>query len=231
MNQPTDEQQDRIEQNNTKSLSERKKRGVQAVIIAVAALIAIPVLAWLFMQRSMETMTQINMPYALRIGAGDVKPIQQLELSNIDVSGEQTSKDVVFCVYSAESEKAYKLELAHTTNIGFQYEIYKASISADGNINYLGKQYQQGDLLAGKYLNIDSNNKHATNDYHETTYGKYANVQESAEPLYWITDSQEKLPASKDTTDYYVNYYILHISWDETVQNNKETDMVYLMAG
>lgn len=60
MNQPTDEQQDRMEENNTKSLSQRKKRGVQAVIIAAAALIATPVLAWLFMQRSMETMTQIN---------------------------------------------------------------------------------------------------------------------------------------------------------------------------
>ena len=86
MNRPTDEQQDRMEENNTKSLSQRKKRGVQAVIIAAAALIAIPVLAWLFIQRSMETMTQINMPYALRIGAGNVKPVQQLELSNIDVS-------------------------------------------------------------------------------------------------------------------------------------------------
>ena len=230
MNRPTDEQQDRMEENNTKSLSQRKKRGVQAVIIAAAALITIPVLAWLFMQRSMETMTQINMPYALRIGAGDMKPVQQLELSNIDVSGEQKSKDVVFCVYSKES-KVYHLELAHTTNIGFQYTIYKASISDEGKINYLGRQYQRGDSLVGKYLNKETDSKYATKDYHERTYGTYNKVQASAEPLYWITDKQESLPADKDETGYYVNYYILHISWDETVQNNKETDMVYLMAG
>ena len=230
MNQPTDEQQDRMEENNTKSLSQRKKRGVQAVIIAAAALIAIPVLAWLFIQRSMETMTQINMPYALRIGAGDVKPVQQLELSNIDVSGEQKSKDVVFCVYSEES-KVYHLELAHTTNIGFQYTIYKASISDAGEINYLGRQYQKGELLAGNYQNQERDSKYATKAYHQMTYGTYAEVQASAEPLYWITDSQESLPADKDATGYFVNYYILHISWDETVQNNKETDMVYLMAG
>lgn len=230
MNRPTDEQQDRMEENNTKSLSQRKKRGVQAVIIAAAALIATPVLAWLFMQRSMETMTQINMPYALRIGAGNVKPVQQLELSNIDVSGEQKSKDVVFCVYSEES-KVYHLELAHTTNIGFQYTIYKASISDAGKINYLGRQYQQDELLAGKYLNQDKVSKYATKAYHQMTYGSYAGVQASAEPLYWITDSQESLPTATDATGYYVNYYILHISWDETVQNNKETDMVYLMAG
>ena len=175
-------------------------------------------------------MTQINMPYALRIGAGNVKPVQQLELSNIDVSGEQKSKDVVFCVYSEES-KVYHLELAHTTNIGFQYTIYKASISDAGKINYLGRQYQQDELLAGKYLNQDKVSKYATKAYHQMTYGSYAGVQASAEPLYWITDSQESLPTATDATGYYVNYYILHISWDETVQNNKETDMVYLMAG
>ena len=178
----------------------------------------------------METMTQINMPYALRIGAGDVKPVQQLELSNIDVSGEQKSKDVVFCVYSEES-KVYHLELAHTTNIGFQYTIYKASISDSGKINYLGRQYQQGELLTGNYLNKYTDNKYATKAYHGMTYGTYNKVQASAEPLYWITGSQESLPTDKDATGYYVNYYILHISWDETVQNNKETDMVYLMAG
>ena len=34
-----------------------------------------------------------------------------------------------------------------------------------------------------------------------------------------------------DKNGNYVNYYILHITWDETVQNNKETDMIYIMAG
>ena len=229
MNRPTDEQQDRMEENNTKSLSQRKKRGVQGVIIAAAALIAIPVLAWLFIQRSMETMTQINMPYALRIGAGNVKPVQQLELSNIDVSGEQKSKDVVFCVYSEES-KVYHLELAHTTNIGFHYTIYKASVQQDGAISYLGNQYSQGKELAGKYLNVDSNG-YVTDRYHQTTYGNYDKVQKSAEPLYWRSNEQEMLPEKANANALYVNYYILRISWDDTVQNNKETDMIYLMAG
>ena len=45
--------------------------------------------------------------------------------------------------------------------------------------------------------------------------------------------SKEVLPDKdkKDDTGYYVNYYILHISWDENVKNNKETDMIYIMAG
>ena len=230
MNQPMDEPQKNTGQKKDSTLSVRKRREVISVIIAALLLLTIPVLAWFFRQRSMETMTQINLPYALRIGAGNTQPIQQLELSNIDVSGEQKSKDVVFCVYSEES-KVYHLELAHTTNIGFQYTIYKASISNAGKINYLGRQYQQGDSLAGNYLNKETDSKYATKKYHQMTYGSYDKVQASAEPLYWITDSQESLPADKDATGYYVNYYILHISWDETVQNNKETDMVYLMAG
>lgn len=230
MNQPIDEPQKNTGQKKDSTLSVRKRREVISVIIAALLLLTIPVLAWFYRQRSMETMTQINLPYALRIGAGNTQPIQQLELSNIDVSGEQKSKDVVFCVYSEES-KVYHLELAHTTNIGFQYTIYKASISDAGKINYLGRKYQQGDSLAGNYLNKETDSKYATKKYHQMTYGSYDKVQASAEPLYWITDSQESLPADKDATGYYVNYYILHISWDETVQNNKETDMVYLMAG
>lgn len=176
------------------------------------------------------------MPYALLIGAGDAKPIQQLELSNIDVSGTQKYKDVVFCVYSEKPSKSYYLQLAHTTNIGFKYEIYKASrpaadASTEDVVSYLGKQYIKGDKLVGSYLNKDESSGNATNKYHEITYGKYDKVQKSAEPLYWKTTSQETLPKEKDDTTYYVNYYILHISWDENVQNNKETDMIYLMAG
>lgn len=236
MDQQTEKLQDSEKKASHKSWSARKKRAILVVIAAALALLVIPVFAWLYMQRSMETITKVNMPYALLIGAGDAKPIQQLELSNIDVSGTQKYKDVVFCVYSEKPSKSYYLQLAHTTNIGFKYEIYKASrpaadASTEDVVSYLGKQYIKGDKLVGSYLNKDESSGNATNKYHEITYGKYDKVQKSAEPLYWKTTSQETLPKEKDDTTYYVNYYILHISWDENVQNNKETDMIYLMVG
>ena len=230
MNQPIDEPQKNTGQKKDSTLSVRKRRAVISVIIAALLLLTIPVLAWFFRQRSMETMTQINLPYALRIGAGNTQPIQQLELSNIDVS-KKKYEDVVFCVYSQGANEKYYLQLAHTTNIGFQYKIYKASVQQDGEISYLGNQYRQDEELVGNYLNVDSAGKYATKVYHETTYGDYDRVQQSAEPLYWRSDKQETLPEEANDNDLYVNYYILHISWDETVQNNKETDMVYLMAG
>lgn len=237
MDQQTEKLQDSEKEASHKSWSARKKRAILAVIAAALALLVIPVFAWLYMQRSMETITKVNMPYALLIGAGDAKPIQQLELSNIDVSGTQKYKDVVFCVYSEKQSKSYYLQLAHTTNIGFKYEIYKASrpaadASAADVVSYLGKQYKKENPLDGSYLNKkDESSGNATNKYHEITYGKYDKVQKSAEPLYWKTTSQETLPAKQDDTTYYVNYYILRILWDENVQNNKETDMIYLMAG
>lgn len=232
MNQSIEEQRDSEEQNKTKRRSDRRKRSIAAVGIALLVLFAVPILAWLYMQRSMETITKVNMPYALRIGAGDTQPIQQLELSNIDVSGETKYKEVVFCVYSAQAEKKYQLQLAYTTNIGFSYQIYKASIDPQGDIDYLGIKYKKGESLDGKYLNKDSTG-YATEAYHTTTYGNYdsSHVQKSAEPLYWKTNAVETLPTKSKSNDFYVNYYILRISWDDNVQNNKETDMIYLMAG
>ena len=94
MEQKTEEKQTERKQDRRK-LSRRKKKAVLAVAAAALALLVLPVMAWLYMQRSMETITKINMP-ALFIGAGDAKPIQELELSNIDVSAEQKYKDIVW---------------------------------------------------------------------------------------------------------------------------------------
>ena len=204
MKEQTERQRDEGRQGKHRMRLTRKKRVVISVILAFSALLALPVFAWLYMHRSMETITKVNMPNALLIGAGDAKPIQQLELSNIDVSGAQKYKDVVFCVYSTKPGLAYHLQLAHTTNIGFSYEIDKASIETDavnGSIFYLGDYYKKGSKLAGNYLNKETESNYATNAYHEKTYEKYGNVQISAEPLYWKTASQEKTSGSKRQKD------------------------------
>ena len=231
MNQPTEETTVCEKQNASARRPLRKRRAVCGVFLALLALLAVPVLAWLYIHRSVETMAKVNMPYAIRIGAGDAQDVQQLELGNIDVSGEQRSKDVMFCVYSDQQEKAYDLQLAHTTNIGFTYTIYKASMDVSGGIrDQAGNAYQIDKALKGSYLNKDEKG-YADMTYHEKTYGTYRAVQKSAEPLYWKTEKEEILPKTGNGNGLYVNYYILHISWDETVRNNKETDMIYLMAG
>ena len=219
-----------------KKWSTKKTWAVTAIAMALLALLIVPVFGWMYMERSMETMTKINIPYALKLGAGNTRPIQELELSNIDVSGEQKYKDIVFCVYSSQENREYDLQLAHTSNIGFTYNIYHASKDENGSVNYLKENYSQGADLKGSYLNKQDGSKYATDRFHEKTYDSYNSVQISAEPLYWKTTEKQTLNKTTsaittiDKDTYYVDYYILRISWDDTVQNNKETDMIYIMA-
>lgn len=225
-----------MKKSDKKKWSTKKTWAVTAIAMALLALLIVPVFGWMYMERSMETMTKINIPYALKLGAGNTRPIQELELSNIDVSGEQKYKDIVFCVYSSQENREYDLQLAHTSNIGFTYNIYHASKAENGSVNYLKENYSQWAELKGSYLNKQEGSKYATDEFHRTTYDAYNNVQKSAEPLYWKTTDKQTLNKTTsaittiDEDTYYVDYYILRISWDDTVQNNKETDIIYIMA-
>lgn len=225
-----------MKKSDKKKWSTKKTWAVTAIAMALLALLIVPVFGWMYMERSMETMTKINIPYALKLGAGNTRPIQELELSNIDVSGEQKYKDIVFCVYSSQENREYDLQLAHTSNIGFTYNIYHASKDENGSVNYLKENYSQWAELKGSYLNKQEGSKYATDEFHRTTYDAYNNVQKSAEPLYWKTTDKHTLNKTTsaittiDEDTYYVDYYILRISWDDTVQNNKETDIIYIMA-
>lgn len=232
-------EQNNIEQNKAAKWSKRKKGAVASVILALTAVAVVPVIAWFYYQRSMQTMTKINLPYALQIGEGKANDITQLELNNIDVT-QSDHKDVVFCVFGRQSE-TYRLQLAHTTNIGFTYEIYPAKTKQESGLketaSYLGDKFyfNPGAPVDGSYLNQNQNPEsgYANNPLHSKTYGNYSNVQRSAEPLYWQNKTDGKqltLPTQVDDTGYYINYYVLRISWGNTIQNNKETDMIYLMA-
>ena len=222
---------------NNKSVKRKTKKiqAVMAVIVSILLLLAIPVMAWLYVRRSIETLALVQEPNALLIGEGDKHDIIELDLNNIDVSDPTKSKDVVFCVYSL-SKLSYKLQLSHTTNIGFNYTIYPVTKITDGapadvnDAEGVGYKYIYANgvkkVLPGKYLN--QKNEIATDAYHAKTYQNYSNVQRNAEPLYWQTSEIQSLP-DNTSSSYYINYYVLHVSWDN-LTNNKETDMIYLMA-
>ena len=210
-----------------------------AAVVALVALVAIPTYAWLSNQKTLKTVTEVNVPNELRIGAGHLQAVTELDLSNINVSGSAQSFDLVFCVHSNETSfRPYILQLAHTTNIGFTYTIYPATKDNSGphTFTYLGNNYSfdpNGASLSGSYLNQDEQDStiaDPTDPCHDKTYaalsgtGVYGEVHQNAEPLYW--KSGTVTPQSSNQIDYYV----LHISWDSTVQNDKETDLVYLMA-
>ena len=219
------------------------------VVIAVALLLLLslgsipPVLAWFSYQKSIQTVTLIRDPNALVIGAGNAQAIRELELGNIDVTVQPRYRDVVFCVYS-RSSNPYLLQFAHTTNIDFQYTIFPAQKGEGGGssrIDYLGNQYtfDTGKTLSGGYLNRNEGTGLAfeTGTYHDKTYATddalgaaYIKVQSNAKPLYWRSADSIAFPAERNEEGYYINYYVLRVSWGESLVNNKETDMVYLMV-
>lgn len=210
------------------------------IVLSAAVLIfagIVTVYAWFTNQRKLATVTRVNAPSALVIGAGVKESSININLGSIDVEDESKKKDFVVSVYSDNSVEKYKLQLAHTTNIDFAYTIYKAdesmSYSGDGCVEYVDEAgnthyyTKNGEALAGRYLNL--NGKIADKSLHDKSYDEYNEVQKNAEPLYWQTENE--IQPTNNSSSGFLDYYILEISWNENVSNNKETDMVYLTVG
>lgn len=215
---------------------EKKKRLqlVIAVSISVVLLVALPVYAWFTHKRSIALTTKINAPTQLYITAGNKESVANLEMADIDVEN-GSYKDFVFGIGGADVQQ-YQIQLAHTTNIPFEYEIYRAkSVSeteksaeavvyvsdSDGTFYY----DKSGDSpISGKYLNRNGTEILANSTLHEKSYDSYGNVQKNSEALYWKSDTLTVI----DNKDPFCDYFIIRVKWNKNVQNNKETDMVYL---
>lgn len=186
---------------------------IAALAGAIVLTLAAGTLAWLRYDRSLQTAAMIQVPtLSIRGSTDDAIPI---DLGEIDVSG-AGSKSVIFRVVSNPGTR-YLVQLAHTTNIPLTYTIYPASTSGTGSsVTENGVTCYYSTALDGAYLNQNGTQ-------HEATYGTYGNVQKNAEPLYWQSEVQ--------TSDAGDDFYVLVVSWSGGLQNDKETDMIYLTAG
>lgn len=217
-----------------KMKKKKKRQLVIAVSLSVVLLVALPVYAWFTHKRSIALTTKINAPTQLYITAGNKESVANLEMADIDVEN-GSYKDFVFGIGGTDVQQ-YQIQLAHTTNIPFEYEIYRAkSVSeteksaeavvyvsdSDGTFYY----DKSGDSpISGKYLNRDGSEILANSTLHEKSYDSYGNVQKNAEALYWQSVDLSVNDAEKPFCDY----FIIRVKWNDKVQNNKETDMVYL---
>ncbi len=252
--------------NRLKKLSEyfKKQSFSKKVQIIVAAfmtmvfLIAVPVAAWFSYQRKMITMAKINSPAKLTLMSGHREDIIEFKLSGIDVGeGVAGSKDFVFGVEGKDISN-YKLQLAHTTNINFDYSIYRAIeddtngtvryTTADGStVKYIKADLVLGDnsgTFVGERINGDTTGGRliGTANYENKSYKGTDQLQDFAQPLYWQTGviNSKATYNGKTYNDYlgetcrsdkeFLNYYVLHIDWDENVVNDKETDLIYITA-
>ena len=267
---------------------------IAALIMTVLLIISMPTFAWFSYQNEMAVSTKIDSPATLEIKSGghpgEEQAIINFELSDIDTEDSTYNhytkdgvtyyyKDFVFCVY-LKSLSSYDLQLAHTTNIAFKYEIYSAIADDNGDILYMPKDNNAANSQRYRLARIktdtngdavlDNNDEAIYEDYDVPLDGEYANativgnrvvvndslkgrsydvgtngdnVQQYANPAYWIKRGIVVHSIQKQDGGF-THPYVLRISWimstsidDEAreedlniVQNNKETDMIYITA-
>ena len=267
---------------------------IAALIMTVLLIISMPTFAWFSYQNEMAVSTKIDSPATLEIKSGghpgEEQAIINFELSDIDTEDSTYNhytkdgvtyyyKDFVFCV-KGKSLSSYDLQLAHTTNIAFKYEIYSAIADYNGDILYMPKDNNAANSQRYRLARIktdtngdavlDNNDEAIYEDYDVPLDGEYANativgnrvvvndslkgrsydvgtngdnVQQYANPAYWIKRGIVVHSIQKQDGGF-THPYVLRISWimstsidDEAreedlniVQNNKETDMIYITA-
>lgn len=116
------------------ALSRRKKVQITiATALSVILVIGLPVFAWFAYQRQIGTVILINAPTTISIGSGNQEPVAMIDLSNINVEEYANPDDpsslisygeYVFCV-TGKYLSEYDLQIARTTNIDFDYELYR----------------------------------------------------------------------------------------------------------
>ena len=273
-----------------KSLSVPNKiQLIAASLILVAAFIAIPIYAWFSYQRKLAELQLINSPDILYVTAANVESVKSLEMSGINVQATKivdgqetpiTNKLFPFCV-AGEYVSNFTLQLAHTSNNPFDYEIFEGIVylNKDAAIQaiqqggpYAGSEYVEytvsadfsdfvGTILdensgkisryritegqplyivkgaslnsqsyGGGYLNMSSDNRTATTKYAEECYTDYTVYTNYEMPLYWQCRGIESVPEGEHGEAFF-RTFIVDVSWaGKQVSNNKETDIVYIMA-
>ena len=191
----------------------QKSRLLLLVVAAVLVTAITGTLAWFSYIRKIQTVTLIDVP-EIYIEGPQGEASELIELGDIDVTN-GTSREYVFRIVTIPGNK-YRLQFAHTTNVPFTYTIYPASKSGSGNSIVTGGEpfyYDANTRLVGAYLD--------TTDTHTVTYGNSANqIQKDAEPRYWQSETVTQVEK--------YSYYVLRVSWEVGLKNNKETDMVYM---
>ncbi|MDO5147908.1 MAG: hypothetical protein Q4D76_00780 [Oscillospiraceae bacterium] len=139
-----------------------------ALLLTISLLVGIPTYAWFTFQREMARFERIASPDTLCITAAHKESTINMKLDGIDVNGEWKNdngtsveekvsyKDYVFSV-AGEYVTTFTLQLAHTTNNKFRYEIFEADVTdqkPDGikekdYVKYIVTNDYQTDLIAG----------------------------------------------------------------------------------
>ncbi|MBR1929856.1 MAG: hypothetical protein IJ833_00020 [Lachnospiraceae bacterium] len=188
---------------------EKKIQFIIAAVCTMLLVVGIPVYAWFKSQREIARFERIDAPDVLFITAAHAEDSIYLKMGGIDVkanwkngdgtnAGQMLYIDYVFAV-AGEYVPQYTLQMAHTTNNQYTYEIYEAAVTTEepasnkvegrDYIIYAPKNdwasklpdslkkpagstlyYSVGTKVNGAYLNQDNTTKLAEGTYHDLTY-------------------------------------------------------------
>ena len=134
-----------------KKLNKSKKiRLVAALLVTFAALVIMPVYAWFSHERKLAELQMIKSPDLLYITAANAEAVKNLDISGVNVEATKivngteqniTSKLFPFCV-AGEYVPDFTLQLAHTSNNPFKYEIFEGTVyTTEEAARATGKEY------------------------------------------------------------------------------------------
>ncbi len=126
----------------------KKIQLVAALLLTTGILMFIPVYAWFYNQREVARLERIKSPDSLYITAANREDKINIKMNEIDVNStwnadtdeKATYKYFVFAV-AGQYVVNYNLQLAHTKNNNFKYEIFEAEASNTNPGGIEGKDY------------------------------------------------------------------------------------------
>ena len=203
---------------------------VIAMSLALTALLtaAVGTLTWLRYFRSQQTVTLVHVSDHYLLGP-DGSNSTAINLGNIDVS-QPGSRLYAFGVKS--NQPSYRFQLAYTTNIPFTYTIHRAIAASSSKGDYSNAHseggfsfYYESTALPGFYLNKNDAERIANDTRHQVSFGSSSvSAHRYAEPVYWQT-SEDVVRLDS------IDYFVLEVTWNSSLHNDKETDLIYLTVG
>lgn len=238
-----------------KKLIEKVKKLSFAVnvqlFIAILCTMAIPVFAWFAYQDRIETFSKIKEPPSINIASGGNDPAIYISLENIDVS-KSTEKYIVFSVEPGKYS-AYDIQLSHTTNIPFTYELYRVQEAESGTIEYIDHtrdvnveestlKYEimttAAKTTSGKVILTDINpdskttgrilgNEDGLAAYNRQNYDmENDDVNQYVKPIYSVARQIPQLNENEDGSSNR-DYFAIKLSWIKGANNLTEQESDY----
>lgn len=178
----------------------KKVQLITALILTVALMISIPSYAWLQRQREIARLERIKSPDMLFITAADREDKINIDMNNIDVNAKwnttptPTNANYKYFVFSVAGQYVtnYNLQLAHTKNNNYKYEIFEA----DGSTTE-----PAADVIERDYIEYDRK-KNIPFELPNTLTSKYGSANDYPTIYYKIKKDSNNTPISLNQGTY-----------------------------